>query len=136
MRPFSKCTAVRTPSTSRFNLISLGHSAVDDAPPIVRGIEGSFRLSKMAVRKEFRNCSLTVIVASAAGELLTRRPREAVDSCAFALTTQSAVRKAKNAEATDGLTFITGSSLCPNVSVERRSIWSAVAERSGDTALE
>src|SRR5258707_15747586 len=73
MRPFSKCPAVRTPSTSRFNLISLGHSAVDDAPPIVSGIEGPFRLSKMAVRKELRNCSLTAIVASAAGALLQRR---------------------------------------------------------------
>src|SRR6266852_9707109 len=136
MRPFSKCTAVRTPSTSRFNLISLGHSAVDDAPPIVSGIAGSFRLSKIAARKEFRNCSLTVIVASAAGELLTRRPRVAFVSWAFALTTQSAVRKAKNAEATDGLTFITESSLCPMVPTERRSIWSAPAERSADGAVD
>src|SRR5712671_2315285 len=112
MRPFSKCTAVRTPSTSRFNLISLGHSAVDDAPPIVSGIEGSFRLSKMAARKEFRNCSLTVIVASAGNELL-QRLRVALGSCAFTLTTQSAVRRAKNAEATVGLTFIDDSSLFP-----------------------
>src|SRR5713226_9465272 len=89
MRPFSKCTAVRTPSTSRFNLISLGHCAVDDAPPIVSGIEGSFRLSKMAVRKEFRNCSLTVIVASAAGELLTRRPRLALVSCACVVSVKT-----------------------------------------------
>src|ERR1700674_4666409 len=109
MRPFSKCTAVRTPSTSRFNLISLGHSAGVEGPPIVSGIEGFFRLSKIAERKEFRNCSLTAIVASAAGELLQRRLRVAFVSCAFALTTQSAVRKAKNAEAPDGLTFITES---------------------------
>src|SRR5713226_310523 len=82
MRPFSKWTAVRTPPTSRFNLISLGHPTEDDAPPIVSGIEGSFRLSKIAVRKEFRNCSLTVIAASAVGTLLTRRPRVAEESCA------------------------------------------------------
>ena len=82
MRPFSKWTAVRMPPTSRFNLISLGHCAVEEPPPIVRGIEGSFKLSKMAVRKEFRNCSLTVTVASAAGALAARLPRVADDSCA------------------------------------------------------
>jgi len=71
---------VRTPPVSRFNLISLAHFAVDDAPPIVSGIAGSFKLSKMAVRKEFKNCSLTVTVASAAGASLTRRPRLEVDS--------------------------------------------------------
>src|SRR5258708_14960670 len=84
MRPFSKWTAVRTPLTSRLSRISLRHCAVDEAPPTVRGIEGSFKLSKTAVRKEFRNCSLTVTVASAAGISEARRVRVAADSWASA----------------------------------------------------
>src|SRR5262249_5926634 len=76
-------TAVRTPLASRFNRISLAHWAVDFAPPTVRAIEGSFKLSKIAVRKELRNCSLTVTVASAGSEILVaRRPRVAVVCCA------------------------------------------------------
>ena len=40
---------------------------------------------RIAASKEFRNCSLIVMAASAAGALLTRRSRVVVDSCPNAL---------------------------------------------------
>jgi hypothetical protein len=68
---------------SRFKRISLAQFAEDCAPPTVSGIDGSFKLSNIAVRNAFRNCSLTVIVASAEGpELAVRRSRLAFDSWA------------------------------------------------------
>src|ERR1043166_4521444 len=81
MWPFSKCTALRTPLSSRLRRISLAHSELEVPPAIVNGIDGSFRLSKTAVRNELRNCSFTVTVASPAGALPARGPRVA-DSCA------------------------------------------------------
>src|SRR2546430_1885318 len=86
--PFSKCTAVRTPPASRFKRISLAQSGPDFAPPTVNGMEGSFKLSNIAVRNEFRNCSVTVIVASPVGAFAARRPRVA-DSCASVVWQQS-----------------------------------------------
>src|SRR4029453_5238562 len=94
MRPLAKCTAVRTPPTSRLSRISLAQSAVDLAPPTVRGIDGSFKLSKMPARNEFRNFSLTTMVASAPDSLAARRLREPV-SCPGTL----AIRKSKTKEA-------------------------------------
>src|ERR1041385_2007141 len=82
--PFSKCTAVRTPPASRFKRISLAQPGPDFAPPTVNGMEGSFKLSNIAVRNEFRNWSVTIIVASPVGALTARRPRVA-DSCAVTL---------------------------------------------------
>src|SRR2546423_7828883 len=86
MRPFSKCTAVRTPFTSRFRRISLAHSPEDCAPPAVSDMEGSCRLSNIASRNEFRNCSFTVIVDSGAA---VRRLREMPASWAVTVAKQN-----------------------------------------------
>jgi hypothetical protein len=121
--PFSKLTAVRVLAFSRFRRISLAQLGEDCAPPAVRGIVGSFRLSNMAVRNAFRNCSLIVTVASAAGPVAARRSRLALDSCA--ITERETISSINVANST--LSFIRG----PLV-----EIWSAPAERSGDGALD
>src|SRR5437870_2752178 len=92
IRSFSKWIAVRTSPTSRFKWTSPAHSRVGCAPPAVKGIDGSRKLSKIAVRNELRNSSLTMMVASAP-ELLTRRPREIPVSCAVALSKHNSIRR-------------------------------------------
>src|SRR6266704_3130738 len=82
---------------------------------MVSGIDGSFRLSNIAVRNEFRNCSLTVIVASAAGALAARRSRVVVS---WALTKESSRRISKKVKA--ALAFINQTSFFQTKDPKRR----------------